>query len=245
MKFTKNQAIIILLLLVMLICVVGYSALRTTKVPPIFACTMDALICPDGSGVGRSGPSCTFSACPSKGEISGIYAVREGKSYLDDVRQDASYAIPLLMSSEVIPADMIGKLVTITGAYTEGNIFSVVGIKAQMSSTTEILPTTTTTHNEGISLSETVVIHDVSITLNKVIADSRCPHDVQCIQAGSITANITLKHGMDKETVDLTSSAPYTFSGRQISIVDATPFRMSGEIFKDREYKIVFAVTTL
>lgn len=28
-------------------------------------CTMDAKICPDGSSVGRSGPNCEFTACPS------------------------------------------------------------------------------------------------------------------------------------------------------------------------------------
>lgn len=28
------------------------------------ACTADAKICPDGSGVGREGPRCEFSACP-------------------------------------------------------------------------------------------------------------------------------------------------------------------------------------
>lgn len=29
------------------------------------ACTLDAKICPDGSAVGRTGPNCEFSACPS------------------------------------------------------------------------------------------------------------------------------------------------------------------------------------
>jgi hypothetical protein len=28
------------------------------------ACTMDALICPDGSSVGRTGPNCSFAPCP-------------------------------------------------------------------------------------------------------------------------------------------------------------------------------------
>lgn len=28
------------------------------------ACTADAKICPDGSGVGRTGPNCTFAPCP-------------------------------------------------------------------------------------------------------------------------------------------------------------------------------------
>lgn len=30
------------------------------------ACTMDALLCPDGSYVGRSGPNCEFTACPGE-----------------------------------------------------------------------------------------------------------------------------------------------------------------------------------
>lgn len=34
------------------------------KPPEFFACTMDAKACPDGSGVGRSGPRCAFAACP-------------------------------------------------------------------------------------------------------------------------------------------------------------------------------------
>ena len=29
------------------------------------ACTMEAKLCPDGSAVGRSGPSCEFAECPS------------------------------------------------------------------------------------------------------------------------------------------------------------------------------------
>ena len=30
------------------------------------ACTADAKICPDGSGVGREGPNCEFAACPGE-----------------------------------------------------------------------------------------------------------------------------------------------------------------------------------
>jgi hypothetical protein len=44
------------------------------KIDPVsnggnIACTMDAKICPDGSGVGRTGPNCEFAECP--GQISG------------------------------------------------------------------------------------------------------------------------------------------------------------------------------
>lgn len=34
---------------------------------PVYACTMDAKICPDGSAVGRTGPDCEFEACPTTG----------------------------------------------------------------------------------------------------------------------------------------------------------------------------------
>jgi hypothetical protein len=32
-------------------------------------CTMEALVCPDGSEVGRAGPNCEFSPCPGLGGI--------------------------------------------------------------------------------------------------------------------------------------------------------------------------------
>ncbi|MEM9336865.1 MAG: hypothetical protein AAGA35_03355 [Patescibacteria group bacterium] len=35
--------------------------------PELIACTADARICPDGSGVGREGPQCQFAACPPIG----------------------------------------------------------------------------------------------------------------------------------------------------------------------------------
>ncbi len=36
------------------------------------ACNMDAKICPDGSSVGRTGPSCEFAACPPANATSSI-----------------------------------------------------------------------------------------------------------------------------------------------------------------------------
>jgi hypothetical protein len=38
----------------------------TTSTPdtPVRGCTKELKICPDGTGVGRSGPNCEFAACP-------------------------------------------------------------------------------------------------------------------------------------------------------------------------------------
>src|SRR3989338_2232690 len=43
----------------------GLSAFKPTVTPEQKAFTMEAKICPDGSYVGRSGPNCEFSPCPT------------------------------------------------------------------------------------------------------------------------------------------------------------------------------------
>ncbi len=59
-----------LILTSLLIVAVGLSVLafklKDTLVqkPPV-ACTMEAKLCPDGSYVGRTGPKCEFTECPS------------------------------------------------------------------------------------------------------------------------------------------------------------------------------------
>lgn len=56
---------------IVLLVLVGVGAFfyRNTMERPLapgggVACTMEAKLCPDGTGVGRQGPNCEFSACP-------------------------------------------------------------------------------------------------------------------------------------------------------------------------------------
>ena len=35
------------------------------------ACTMEAMVCPDGSAVGRTGPNCAFAPCPTPAPTGG------------------------------------------------------------------------------------------------------------------------------------------------------------------------------
>lgn len=65
-----------LFFLVVLLAILGFAAFmyRSTLEGPLHgtnmasstgaACQLDAKVCPDGSSIGRSGPSCTFAACP-------------------------------------------------------------------------------------------------------------------------------------------------------------------------------------
>lgn len=56
---------IIILIGILVLALVGGVYFFKIKTPAQKACTMDAKICPDGSSVGKSGPNCEFSPCPS------------------------------------------------------------------------------------------------------------------------------------------------------------------------------------
>lgn len=49
---------------------------QNAGIPPFVACTLEAVICQDGSSVGREGPNCEFAQCPisSIGKVSGTGA---------------------------------------------------------------------------------------------------------------------------------------------------------------------------
>ncbi|MGB4076855.1 MAG: hypothetical protein WBK28_04125 [Minisyncoccia bacterium] len=55
---------------VVLIIVLGFAGflyrnvMENTGTPQVAVCTRDAKVCPDGTSVGRTGPSCEFAPCP-------------------------------------------------------------------------------------------------------------------------------------------------------------------------------------
>ncbi len=133
------------------------------------ACTMEARICPDGSYVGRTGPKCEFSACPT----------------------------------------MVGQVDLGT-----------------------------------LSVGQTRVINGVSISVNKVVEDSRCPSNVQCIQAGRALVSVTLAAGTEANTVNLSSQpvVPYVFGGSKISLIEVLPERHETTLPTQSSYRLTFRV---
>lgn len=66
-KNNMNKKIIILLILLGLVFLLAVfiGTSKNKEMVDNVACTMDAKICPDGSYVGRGGPNCEFTVCPS------------------------------------------------------------------------------------------------------------------------------------------------------------------------------------
>ncbi len=141
---------------------------NTNQNPEPVACTMEAKLCPDGSYVGRTGPKCEFTACP-------------------------------------------------TTQATTGNIVLAIGQMKKLG--------------------------DLSVILNSVSNDSRCPIDVQCIQAGTVSVTITLIDSTHTETKNIRSDqAAYIFGKNTISIVNVSPVPHSQKRIINSDYRVTFQV---
>lgn len=96
---------------ILLVIIIGIGGLvyRNAVEHPLqpITCPMDALVCPDGTAVSRTGNSCTFSPCPppnvSLTNIGISFAVPAGFviAGLPDATSVAAYEMPTASSTEV------------------------------------------------------------------------------------------------------------------------------------------------
>jgi hypothetical protein len=133
-------------------------------------CTLDAMQCPDGSWVGRSGPECQF-VCP----------VATGNS----------------ASSATVE----------------------VGLNQRVTPIAE------------------------SITVLEVLEDSRCPRDVQCIQAGTVRVRVRIESGMGTATETFPLSGTITTETEAMTLVAVKPEKISTADIPASQYRFVFTVS--
>lgn len=72
---------------ILLVAGAAYMAWKASDRANQVACTMEALMCPDGSFVGRSGPKCEFAACPGAASV-------EGWQMATDIATNISFQYP-------------------------------------------------------------------------------------------------------------------------------------------------------
>ncbi len=61
-----KRKILIIGIAIIIAAIAGVVAWQRFRGEKPVACTMEAKLCPDGSYVGRTGPKCEFTACPSE-----------------------------------------------------------------------------------------------------------------------------------------------------------------------------------
>ncbi len=228
---------------------IGYQLWRMVQVPtvdeiPVIACTEEALVCPDGSGVGRQGTTCTFAPCPQQPSFTGML-VQQGDEYRLaipaplGVGTGVTYALPVIFSTNTDVVSMVGKEIQVLGAFTEGSLFTVA-------STTVVDAPESDVHSAVVSVGGSTVIGGMRVTLHEVVADNRCPIDVQCIEAGAITARVTLDSDTDHETFNMPSDeVPHPFDTFTVAIGTVSPDAVSTQPIDPSEYQVTFVVDQL
>ena len=208
-------------------------------------CTKEALMCQDGSHVGRVAPRCQFSACPNQQPfIKGMLRQNsEGFTLILPAPEigggtEVNYVMPLVIKESSTLGELVGKNVKAFGTFTEGNIFSVDRL--------ELLEGDAGDPTIGeVGVGKSAVINGVRITLNSVVQESRCPIDEQCMEGGGITVNVTLKSNTDTETRNMASDeVTIAFDSYRISIEEINPPRKSGSDPVPESYVLKFKVVS-
>ncbi|WP_236546266.1 hypothetical protein [Stenotrophomonas sp. 364] len=80
-----------------------------------------------------------------------------------------------------------------------------------------------------VRLGEIAAVDGPRVRPDRVIEDSRCPADVQCIHAGRLIVSATLFGGGWSKPMDLTLGVPAPVADGTLTLVDATPKPINGE----------------
>ncbi len=91
-------------------------------------------------------------------------------------------------------------------------------------------------------LGKRVRIGTVAIMPLSVLEDSRCPANVQCIQAGTVRIAAKLRLQGKSETATLGFMMPYQLGDRWIHLVAACPYPVHPVTIAQADYRFTFAV---
>ncbi len=89
-----------------------------------------------------------------------------------------------------------------------------------------------------LAIGEKMIVNGTIISPDKVLQDSRCPVDVQCIQAGTVTVHLTT----GDSGATLTLGQPQTVAGMTIKLVSVTPAKQSKVTIVPSDYRFTFTI---
>lgn len=204
-------------------------------------CSLEVLICPDGTSVSRTGPQCAFASCSGGVSYEGVL-VEQGEGFSLtmgaplETTEEVTYSMPLKFKTTSTLAPLVGKRVVVTGVFTAGNTLEVKTLEKVQAQENII----------SLQMGEAGFVGGVRITLKKLVGDSRCPEDVVCITAGFASFEVVLKSDTDQETVVMrTDEKPRSFDSFSVSIAGVETLPRIAEPLEKREYRVSFKVDPL
>lgn len=108
---------------------------------------------------------------------------------------------------------------------------------------TVVVPMVTPYGKVALRIGETVNFKNNSITLKRVVDDSRCAEGVTCIWAGTLHAEIlnTTKDGATTEIVELGKNT--NTKSESIVLISASPYPKKSSTINPEDYSLVFDIS--
>jgi hypothetical protein len=89
----------------------------------------------------------------------------------------------------------------------------------------------------NLSLNEVAIVKGVSISFAAVTEDSRCPSDVQCIQAGIVKVSVQTIDGMGTSTMEIKPGDTITTETLSITLLEVSPYPISTQRILPEDYR--------
>ena len=90
------------------------------------------------------------------------------------------------------------------------------------------------------AIGETVRVGALTATPIHLIEDSRCPYNVQCVQAGRLVVSTRLDGDGWSQTVPLVLGKPYSIQGTTVTLVSGRPEKYSPRRRPRNEYRFIY-----
>lgn len=111
-------------------------------------------------------------------------------------------------------------------------------IPTQATSTSGVLPY----GNAQLSVGNKAAFNGISITPVSILEDSRCPTDVQCIQAGTVRVNLKIETATSTVTRDMKLGSTTNVGNYSITFASVLPDKHSKTTLQKSDYKFTFTI---
>ncbi|WP_235425403.1 hypothetical protein [Croceibacterium mercuriale] len=96
-------------------------------------------------------------------------------------------------------------------------------------------------HLPAAAIGQTVMVDGPQLTVVELLEDSRCPADVQCVQAGRVRVRVAVHLGAGDRTLDLTLGEPVQVADGALELVSVQPDRtVAAEAIAPAAYRFSF-----
>lgn len=93
-----------------------------------------------------------------------------------------------------------------------------------------------------LALGEAAVFEGLTVTPLRVVEDSRCPADVQCIQAGTVRVQVEIVSGMGTSTDTMAIGEHVTTEAEKVTLTGVSPGKRSTADIASDDYRITFEI---